>query len=206
MKINYKIFTTIALTSLMFTSCDDGDAIVDTLVADTTSGAILRTVEITSNELFIGDANGVFGVDLEIQSEENGTLVDAIEVYTTFVDNTPDNMRGATSEEVLIETVSSSMFTAGASGLPQLSYSVTLPTLLSASGVAESEIDGGDQFTQRFEAVLTDGRRFSFADNTATLTGAFFSSPWVYNATIVCPPTPPTAGDMGLITVDGCLW
>lgn len=195
MKINYKIFTILTLTSLMFVSCDDGDAIPDLILDETTSGAILRTVNVTSNELPIGVSDGFFGVDLEIQDEENGNLVNMIDVFATFRDNTPDNGVGATSEEALAESVPSSMFTPGDSGLPQLSYSITLPELLAATGVAEADIDGGDQFSVRFELVLNDGRRFSVADNTGTLTGAFFSSPFVYNATIVCPPTPPTAGD-----------
>ena len=60
--------------------------------------------------------------------------------------------------------------------------------------IDNSDVDGSDQFTIRFELVLTDGRRYSFADNTGTLTGSFFSSPFLYTATVVCPPKPPTAG------------
>jgi hypothetical protein len=53
-------------------------------------------------------------------------------------------------------------------------------------GLSGDAFFGGDQFTIRFEAVLLDGRRFSFADNTGTLTGSFFSSPFLYTANIVC--------------------
>ena len=100
MKINYKVFTVLALTSLMFTSCDEGDAVVDTVTANTLRGAILRTIEVTSNELPI------------------------------------------------------------------------------------------------------DGRTYSFAQNSGTLTGSYFASPFLYTATIVCPPTPPSSGDWTIDMVD----
>ncbi len=195
MKINYKIFTVLALTSLMFTSCDEGDAVVDDVTANTTRGAILRTVNVTSNELPIGVADGFFGVELEVQSEDDGNLIESIDVFAHFRDQTPDNGKGATTSDALVENISKSTFTIGEFGLPRFSYEVTLPTLLSATGVAEDDIDGGDQFRVRFELVLSDGRRFSFDQNSGTLTGSYFSSPFLYSATIVCPPTPPSTGD-----------
>ena len=172
MKINYKYFSLLAFASLLISSCDEGDAVVDDVTANTTRGAILRTVSVTSNELPIGVAEGFFGVDLEVQDVSNGNLVDAIDVYANFKDNTPNNGKGATSAEVLVESVSNSVFTVGVNGYPRLSYQITLPELLSGTGVSESDIDGGDEFRVRFELVLNDGRRFSFAQNSGTLTGA----------------------------------
>jgi len=202
MKINYKIFTVLALTSLMFTSCDEGDAVIDDVTSNTERGAILRTVNVTSNELPIGVADGFFGVELEVQDSENGNLVTSIDVFANFRDETPDNGKGATTPEAMVESISPSTFTTGEFGLPRFSYEVTLPALLSATGVAESDIDGGDQFRVRFELVMSDGRRFSFDQNSGTLTGSYFSSPFLYSATIVCPPTPPSAGDWTFDMVD----
>jgi len=193
MKINYKFFTALALTSLMFTSCDEGDAVVDDVTANTERGAILRTINVSSDELPIGVADGSFAVDLEIQSGEDGALVSAIDVFASFRDNSPANGPGNVDES-LLETIDASNFTMGARNLPTLSYAVTLGQLLAATGVASTAIDGSDQFRIRFELVMTDGRRFSFAQNSGTLTGSYFSSPFLYSATVVCPPKPPTAG------------
>jgi hypothetical protein len=202
MKINYRIFTLLAVASLMFTSCDEGDAVVDSVTSNTSRGAILRTINIVSNELPIGVADGFFGVDLEIQSENDGKLVSSVDVYASFRDNTPDNGKGETTPESMVENIATTGFEIGEFGLPRFSYEVTLPTLLSATGVPESDIDGGDQFRVRFELVLTDGRRFSFDQNSGTLTGSYFSSPFLYSATIVCPPTPPTPGTWVFSTTD----
>ncbi len=179
---------------LLFTACEDGDKVFDQIVADEQRGAVLRTLSINSNELPIGVSEGFFGVDLEVQDQENGALSQSIEVYGSFVDNTPDNGRGASTEDALIETLDVSSFSIGDNGLPITSYAVTLPSLLSATGVNEADIDGGDQFAVRFELVMIDGRRFSSGQNSGTLTGSYFSSPFRYAATIVCPPVPPTVG------------
>jgi hypothetical protein len=202
MKINYKYFSVLALASLLFSSCDEGTALVDDITANTERGAILRTVNVTSDELPIGVADGFFGVELEVQDEQNGQLVESIDVFGSFRDNTPDNGKGASTEDQLIENIPSSTFTIGVNGLPRLTYTVTLSTLLSATGVSESDIDGSDQFRVRFELVLNDGRRFSFAQNSGTLTGTFFASPFLYSATIVCPPKAPTPGVWTINMVD----
>lgn len=201
MKINYKVFTALAITSLMFTSCDEGDAVVDTVTADTTRGAILRTIAVTSDELPIGVDTGAFSVDLEIQSEENGTLVSALDVYVSFVDADPSNGPGDVAES-LLTSIPSSAFGAGDRGLPTYSFSASLGELLGATGIGASEIDGSDQFRVRFELVLTDGRTFSFAQNSGTLTGSYFASPFLYTATVVCPPKAPTAGVWTINMVD----
>lgn len=194
MKINYKIFTTIALASLMFASCDDGDAVVDSVTANTLRGAILRTIEIKSNELPIGVDTGAFEVDLEVQSEEDGSLVSSIDVFASFLDLSPSNGPGDVAE-TLLTTIPSSSFTTGDRGLPTLTFSASLGELLAATGVGANEIDGSDQFRIRFELVLTDGRTYSFAQNSGTLTGSYFASPFLYSATVVCPPKAPTPGD-----------
>ena len=179
----------------LFLGCEEGNKVFDEIVAAEQRGAVLRTINVTSNELPIGVADGFLGVDVEVQDQENGALSQSIEVFGSFIDNTPDNGKGASTGESMIETLDVGSFSIGSRSLPVTSYSVTLPTLLSATGVSEADIDGGDQFSIRFELVLKDGRRFSAADNSGTLTGSYFSSPFVYTATIVCPPTPPASGD-----------
>ncbi len=144
MKINYKYFSVLALASLLFSSCDEGTAVVDDITANTTSGAILRTVNVISNELPIGADAALFSVELEVQDKQNGSLVDNVEVYLGFRDNTvatgaPDLDKA----EVLVTTLPSSGFTQGPFGLPRFSYSITLADMLSTLGVDEADLDGG---------------------------------------------------------------
>ncbi|WP_100169608.1 hypothetical protein [Croceivirga radicis] len=186
--------------ALLVASCAEGDNVVDEIFDNETRGAILRTVNFETNEIPIGASDYTFEVDLEVQDQQNGTLVDAIEVYLGFVDNTFEDTENETDrivrEEVLYETLNASTFTTGEFGLPRTSFSVALPAMLSALNLEESDIfvTGGDQLRVRFELVLNDGRRYSFADNSGTLTGSFFSSPFLYTAVVVCPPLAPSAG------------
>ena len=104
-----------------------------------------------------------------------------------FRDNTEEIGPGTNVEETLFATISSTTFTNGPFGLPRFTYSATLPDMLAHVKRTNDDITGGDQFAVRFELILTDGRRFSFADNTGTLTGSFFSSPFLYTPTVICP-------------------
>ena len=181
---------------LLFTACEEGDEIFDQIRGAEQRGAILRTVNIISDEIPIGQSDSFFGVDLEVQDQQMGGLLGSLEAYVAFNDNTVEpGGQDKSVSEVLESTIPASSFTTGEFGLPRASYMITLPEILSTLGLAEADVDGGDVFTVRFELVLTDGRSFSNDDNSGTITGSYFSSPFLYNATVVCPPTPPTPGD-----------
>ena len=173
--------------ALCISSCDEGDTVVDQVTAGTERGAILRTITVISNELPVGDDSGNFAVELEVQDSEDGELVNQVEVYVGFRDNTEEIGPGTNVEETLFATISSTTFTNGPFGLPRFTYSATLPDMLAHVNRTNDDITGGDQFTIRFELVLTDGRRFSFVNNTSTLTGSFFRSPFLYTPTVICP-------------------
>ncbi|MBZ9728467.1 hypothetical protein LB467_02105 [Salegentibacter sp. JZCK2] len=198
MKDHIKIYLPLFLfCGLFMQSCDDGDALIDDITENTTRGAILRTIEIRADELLVGEnaLQGEFDITLEVQDSEMGALVESVEVYTRFVDNTNTDGTDLDTEDNLFTTIPRSEFFTGEFGLPRLDFSIPATELASSTGVPISAIDGGDEFRIRFELVLEDGRRFSFDQNTGTLTGSFFRSPFQYTAPIVCAPSPPTAGE-----------
>ena len=183
-----------ALALLLLNGCAEGDEVFDQIVAAEQRGAILRTINIVSDELPIGQSDAFFGVDLEVQDQQNGDLLATLDVFISFTDNTVDGGTDNSKAEALAESIPASEFTTGEFGLPRTSFTITLPEMLSALALADSDVDGSDVFGIRFELVLTDGRRFSNDDNSGTITGSYFSSPFLYSATIVCPPKPPTPG------------
>ncbi|WP_224483789.1 hypothetical protein [Robertkochia aurantiaca] len=193
MRTKYKILAALAGLPLLFTSCDDGDAVVDFVTENTTRGAVLRTIEITENVILTDNPDGAFSATFEVQDQQDGDLVEEVEVYARYVDQTSSDGPG-NSEEAFVETISSDSFETGPFGLPRFSYDITLGQMLSATGVSQDAINGTDEFRIRFELVLSDGRRFSFEDNTNTITGSFFSSPFQYTALLACPPSTPTPG------------
>lgn len=190
-----RLFLTALIAFGLTISCEDGETVFDDIIDNTERGAILRTINVISDEIPIGSDDSFFGVELEVQDQENGDLVSGIDVFVGFRDNSvAEGGTDLSTDEVLATTLDASTFETGPFGLPRTSYEITLPELVAALPIDNSDVDGSDQFTIRFELVLVDGRRFSFDDNTGTLTGSFFSSPFLYTATVVCPPKAPTAG------------
>ena len=201
--INKITMSILAGAALLFSACSDGDTVFDDIVANENRGGVLRTVEILSDEIPIGQTDSSFGVTLEVQTKDNGSRAEFVEVYLGFRDNTVEE--GGTDldkDQIRIADIDKDTWTVGEFGYPRFTYEITLPEMLGFLGLSDTDVDGGDQFEVRFELVLSDGSRYSFDDNTGTLTGSFFSSPFLYTPTVVCPPAPPTPGDWTFVMAD----
>lgn len=194
--------------ALVIVSCSDSDKVFDQIVEGEQRGAVLRQTNVISNSVALNSDTGLleageqFAVDLEYQDTEDGSLLSALEVYISYADNTDDGVDNSQAE-VLFETIPASSFTGGDRGLPVYSYSVSGEDMLTALGMNVSQLGiGGDQFIVRFAVALTDGRKFSAAQNSGTITGSYFSSPFTNRITVVCAPTMPTAGTWTFVTND----
>lgn len=209
--MKFNILKYIAYTAtlvLCFTSCADSDKVVDSITDNVTRGAVLRQVSVLSNSVAINSATNVlesggeFAVDLEYQDTENGSLLSSMNVYLSYADNTDDGVDNNTAE-ILHETVPASSFSAGDRGLPVFTYRISAEEMQTALGLQDSQLGlEGDDFVVRFEIVLTDGRSFTDAQNSGTITGSYFSSPFRNTIRIVCAPSVPTAGTWMVTTVD----
>ena len=176
-------------------SCSE-EKLIDDIYEGTTRGLVLRTVGSLGVEFDINDPDSVWGVTLEVQDEEGGSLLSEVNVYATYVDtDVPDGGTDVTTPEALIMTVPASNFTPGGDfGLPRGDISMTYAEAIAGTGIADADIEGGDVFAIRLEAVLTDGRTFTNDANGTVTGGSFFRSPFAYTSAIVCPPVPPTPG------------
>jgi len=209
MKIyNIKSILSLAFVTLIVISCSKSDKVIDQITDNEERGAVLRQVNVISNSVALNSETGIlqdgelFAVDLEYQDHEDGALLSEMKVYLSFDDKTDDEVDNSKGE-VLHQTFSASEFSAGDRGLPVLSYSILATELLSALGMTQSNLGlGGDQFIVRFELILTDGRTFSTENNSGTITGSYFRSPFSNGVTVVCAPTVPTPGDWTFVTVD----
>lgn len=197
---NYKTLGgLLGVVALLFTSCEEGDEIFDQIVDAEQRGAVLRTIDYpdSAQEIPIGDSDYMFEVMLEEQDQQSGDLLASVDVFVGFRDNTVDpGDPDLDKAEVPFASIPASDFTTGEFGLPRASFSASLSELLGAVGLQEADIfvTGGDQFTIRFELNLTDGRMFTDANNSGTITGSYFSSPFLYTPVVVCPPQAPTPG------------
>ncbi len=186
--------------SLLFAACEDSDQVIDQITDAEKRGAIVRTIEVTENEILYDVPTstllgGGFSATVEVQDQENGDLLSELNVYVGYSDNTSDRGNSTIGDaETLIQTFTLADAETGEFGLPRFTFTATAAELQTATGVTGAEIFGGDAFTIRFEIVQTDGSTYSAADNSGTLTGSFFSSPFEYTSTLVCLPKPTQAG------------
>lgn len=199
----------------LLSSCEESDNVFDQIIADVERGSVLRTVSV-QGELPLGQADALFTVEVEVQDQQNGALLQDLDVLIGFNDNTDDVGPGTNVAEQLYTTVPSTQFTTGEFGLPRYTFEIPLGELLTFVGRTNDEITGGDQFTVRFIINTTDGKSFSNNNNSGTLTGSFFRSPFLYTPTIICPipegnftgtyeVTQLTAGIFGRMIRDGAV-
>jgi len=180
----------------IFTSCEEEEQ-VDILIDNVERGAILRTVQILSNEFpFDAPDTAEFSVELEEQDQEDGALLSDVQVFVTFSDGSSeegDSSGGIVDQEVMVTTIPGSAFAIGPNGLPRFTYTVSLTELLGLVNLTADNIFGGDTFTTRFNLRLTDGREFTndLGDNIDVngniASGSFFQSPFRYTTPVVCP-------------------
>jgi len=189
MKKIIKVLMSCALV-VSFNSCSDSNNVIDEVLQYET-GAILRTIEITSNTLNSGDASTNFSVTIEEQDEADGGLLKAVHLYGTLKDLTPDN--GSTvAADILIKTYDASEFTTGPVGLPRATLSATWGETSAAMGLNLDNSTGGDIIVYVLKLELTDGRIYDDATQGGSVTGGFFNAPHRYNALLLCAPEPGT--------------
>lgn len=189
------------ILSLLVLSCE-GSKTIDEVFATVTRGAVFRALDIESSSFNLFDPSSVFSITAEVEDHENGELLDNVEVYIAFVDNTEDGTDYSV-EEQLFTTLERNMFTTGSNGLPTTSFSISLSEISAALNVAPENYTGGDNFTVRFELRLTDGRRFSSDNVGATVSGgSFFRSPFIYSVNVNCVPLIPVEGEYTIAFTD----
>lgn len=187
MKKTLKLFLGF-LGTVMFIQCTEPDNPIYTVLDDFTNGAILRTKSDTRNSFQFNrsEPDQAFFVKIEQQDEQNGNLLERVDVYVT--------LNGSSYAEAKATSFNKAAFTKNDNGLNEIEISLTLTQAINAIGASSSDYSGGDSITVRLELVLTDGRTFSSDDSTGSLQGSYFSSPYAYNAVIKCIPASPVAG------------
>lgn len=186
---------TLLILTISMIGCSEPDNVIYDVFDGISHGAALRTLDRVSTNYNLFDLNSTFEISVEEQDEENGKLLSKVDVYVKYTDNTPGGP-DISKSDVLVSTIPASAFTTSANGLPSTTIKVTFSEALTALGLLSAEqYAGGDVVTFRLEVVLTDGRTFSAADTSGSLQGSYFSSPYAYNAGILCIPTSPITGD-----------
>lgn len=201
-----KIFKNISILSLFLIalSCSDADKEVDGVFDGTTSGGLLRTIEINgtvvqtgvvfnSAPITYGADNTPFTLLLEAQDNKNGDLLDRIDVSLAYVNNS--NGPVPSTDELFWKSFDASELSLGPNGYPRLNFATTLSEIRNFFSLTEAQYSGSDQFLVVFTYVMKDGRKFTYTNsNSNVVGGVYMRSPFKYILNVVCPITESLAG------------
>lgn len=190
MKYISKIVLSFSLIALIV-GCTEDESVITQVDDGVVRGAILRTIEVDPLNFDLRDPDRPWNLTVEMEDNNQGDLLDFVEVYVTFFDNTPENGDNPV-ERQLVTTIPASEFAVGPVDLPRTGFDLTLPEVTQAAGLNDDQVEGGDVFRVELELNLTDGRVYTKDDvNGGVAGGSFFQSPFQYRLTIVgCPPRP----------------
>ncbi len=197
---NYFIHILLAF-AMLFVSCEDEDkSPFDRITNNLGTAGGLRTINLFSSSLNLSDLeNSSFQVEVEAWDNEDGGLLESVEVFARLQDNSSGNGDSSTPE-TLISTISASAFSPnGDSGLPRTVINVLASEVVASLGLdPQADLDGGDVMRFRLALNLSDGTVFSSGNLEGNVTGAFFNSPFSYPLTFICIPPAPITGDWSI--------
>ena len=170
-------------------SCNNDDKPIDIVLNEVENGSVIRTLQFNQGEFYVGDTQGEFSVDIEVQDAQNGRLMDRVGVFARFVDNTLTEADFSSEEKALFMLDVSDFQFNGNDGLPRTTLSVSQAELIAALDLPVAEVQCKDQFLLRLEVFLTDGRSFTVGSATSIIIAfdTFFSSPYCYTINVVEP-------------------
>lgn len=180
-------------------SCETDDKVVDEILAQVGTGGILRTRDEVNNLDFNDETNAFddgasYTLVIEEQDEQGGALLESVEVYVNFDDNS-DEGPDMSTEEVLLQTLAASDFTAGERSLPETTITYTADELIAATGITESLVIGKDRFEFRLVLTLTNGETYTNTDVGGPVSGgSYFAAPFEYFPVVGCTITESLAG------------
>lgn len=175
---------------LIAVACSE-ELIVDEVIDNVSSGAILRNLE-ENNDLDVADLNSTYSILLEAQDAANGNLLSEVRVNVGYTDDVRANIDTVTVTRFRIIPSNEFNETSPTTNeLPVTRFTTTLQELLDHVSVSSADMEVGDRFAIDFEMELTDGRVFNLdnATNDVTRTGffSFFNAQFRYGAAIGDP-------------------
>jgi len=186
---NIKIFIALIILSLSLTFYSCEDDISPLSESSIQLGAVLTTQGTATgtnfNKFDIPGSN--LTVTVAFRDFGNNDSMESVDMLVRFIDATPDALGNTLSvPEASLTTLSPSDFAVGDSGYPENTFTLNGSAALTALGITEDDIDGGDQLLLRYALNLNDGRTFSSDNVGVNVATTSHTTPFRYAANIVC--------------------
>ncbi len=169
-------------------SCNTDDKPIETVLYDFENGAFLRTVATRNCEFHVGEPTSLFSIDIEEQDKLDGALMESVDVFVQFLDQTVEGSNYST-EEIHLETLTPEDFAVGSFNLPVTTLEYSFNELSEAVGVPIPQIVCKDQFIIRLVLSLSNGLVFSNDNSSACILvrDTQYGSPFLYTINVVEP-------------------
>lgn len=175
---------TICISVCFMFSCSEDEKAIEIATDNREIGAYVRTIQTFNADYAVGMSDDIFSIEIETHDEEDGQLLDEIEVYLSFktFEQTP-------SAEILFQTLESGIFEIGEFGKPRTIISISFGEAAQSLGLQVDDIQCKDQFDVRLNYKLIDGRSFTTGQSSSKILAAddFWSSPFCYTINVVEP-------------------
>lgn len=171
----------LAFLALVVVACGDPELPFETF-EDLEKGAFARRLSLTGAFTFGQAASSSYSGSVEFYSGEQGRDVSS---YDWTVEYT--GVAGTRAAVNFMSIPSSSFGTNSDTGLPMTSFTFNMTDALSALGLTESDITGGDRFRFKACLIMTDGDQFCI-ENTGTniVSSSTFAHLGLIDANVVC--------------------
>lgn len=173
--------------ALVIGSCESEEKVVDFVFDNTVNGAFLRITDFSGTSINKGDTSSSASVTVEYAGQDDA-LLQNVQFTISY------NGVAGSKPAVVLSTVTPDQMGTGTYGNLKTSYSYTLGQALTALGLTQAQITGGDKFVLGTVANLTDGRSYGPGDANGNVgaVGGWYSSPYSLTSSVVCilPPTP----------------
>ena len=192
--IYLSLITLVVSCSKEFSSDEYGgyEMMTDYMLKEYEQGAALRQISKTGEFQAATPGTSVINWTLEPHDTEMGGLTQNVEMFLSF----------NSGAEILYKTFNRSDMYDGPVGLPRFDTSLSLNEALGALGVGSFR--GNDVVNVRFILNLTDGRSYSRTNVTGSMTGSYFTSPFLYPVVIGCRFDANNTGAVpGVYTISG---
>ena len=176
----------IALSTSFFVACETEEKVIDFVFENTQNGAILRQVSGSGELDLFNPAGSNITVVLEYQDGLDSSVQNILGVDVTldFVDksNSANSKSGISFGNVSGWSADGTPF-----GLPRATFTYNFANALAAAGLTAAQVDGGDLFRVNFNLSTTSGNYGpSDANGNIGAVGGWYSSPYLYQNSVVC--------------------
>tara|TARA_R110000850_G_scaffold16697_3_gene51778 strand:+ start:8159 stop:9118 length:960 start_codon:yes stop_codon:yes gene_type:complete len=167
-------------------SCSDSQNTSEQIEETPCDAHFITDESLTSTNIYPGQTNENTTIAVYIIDGDAGNLTEKINIYVSYMDNTPSDGNNSIQEQ-FFKSISSSEFQTNEQD-PKAVITVELQEIEDFLNISQPVYTPGDAFVFRLELVMTDGRIFTNnSESSEAACGSLENSDFIFEIDIFCP-------------------